>query len=60
MEFGQLIEHNIKETIFFKSHAQNEVERLVPGFFLFFNKALHEVKASGLRVSFNIFRQPST
>ena len=40
---------------FFKNHAENEAERLVPDFFLLFNKALHQVKASGLQLSFNIF-----
>ena len=37
-----------------KSHAENEVGRLVPDFISFFKKALYEVKASGLH-SFNIF-----
>ena len=55
MKFGQSIEYN-KRNIFFKNHAQNEVERLVPDVFLFFKKALQEAKASGLQPSFNIFR----
>ena len=41
---------------FFKSHAENDAWRLVPYLFLFFFKK----KASGLQLSFNIFRQPST
>ena len=54
MKFGQSIEYN-KRKFFFKNHAQNEAERLVPDLFLFFKKALYEVKASGLQLSFNIF-----
>ena len=34
---------------------ENEAGRLVSDFFLFFKRALHEVKASGLQLSFNIF-----
>ena len=34
--------------------------RLVSGLFLFSKKALYEVKASGLQLSFNIFLEPST
>ena len=42
-------------TIFlFKNYAENEAERLVPDHFLFFKKALYEVKASGLQLHFNI------
>ena len=38
----------MRTNIFFKSYAENEAERLVPELFLFFKKALYEVKASGL------------
>ena len=56
MIFGQLIEYNKRERLFFfKDHAKNEAGRLVPDLFLFFKKALHEIKASGLQLSFNIF-----
>ena len=41
---------------FFKNHAANEAGRLVPDLFLFFEKAIYEVKASDLQLSFNIFR----
>ena len=41
---------------FFKAHAENDVQRQVPELFLFFEKALYEVKASGLQHIFNIFR----
>ena len=37
-----------------------KTERLVSDLFLFFKKALNEVKASGLELSFDIFRQPTT
>ena len=58
MKFGQLIEHP-KRNIFFKTYAENEAQELVPDRFLFFKKALHQVKASGLQLDFTIFRQPS-
>ena len=41
---------------FFKNHAENDTGRLVPDLFRFFKKTLYEVKASGLQLSFNIFR----
>ena len=50
----QSIEYN-KIFFFFKNHAQNEAQRLVTELFLFLGKALKEVKASGLQLSFNIF-----
>ena len=53
------LKHITKEILFFKSHAENEIRRLVP-ILCFFEKALYEVKTSGLQFSFNIFRQPST
>ena len=53
MKFGQLIECN-KRNIFFKNHAEKERGRLGPDLFLFFEKALYEVKASGLQLRFNI------
>ena len=37
---------------FFKNHAENEAVRLVPDLFLFFKKALFEVNASALQLSF--------
>ena len=39
---------------------ENEAGRLVPDLFLFLGKALYEVKAGGLQLSFDTFRQPST
>ena len=54
MKFSQL---NItREIVLFKNHAQNEAGRLVPDLFLFFKNVLYQGKASGLQLSFNIFR----
>ena len=41
---------------FFENHGEYEAGKLVPHHFLFFKKALYEVKASDLQLSFNIFR----
>ena len=41
---------------FFKNLAENETGRLVIKLFLFFEKVLYEIKASGLQLRFNIFR----
>ena len=47
----------MRETFFFKNDAKNEAGRLVSELFLFFFlNTLFEVKASGLQLSFNIFR----
>ena len=55
MKFDQVIEYNKK---YFSSKFMHKVRRgrLVPDLFLFFKKALYQVKASGLQVSFNIFQ----
>ena len=58
MKFGQLIEYP-KINILFKNYTENEAGKLVPDRFLFFQKALYQVKASGLQLDFSIFRQPS-
>ena len=55
MELGQLREYNMKTFFLFKYFAKNEARKLVPDHFLFFKKALHEVKASGQHLSFSIF-----
>ena len=40
----------------FKNRAENEVERLVPGYFFFFKKKpLYKVKAIGRHLNINIF-----
>ena len=44
------------EIFFFKNHAEKETEKLFPDLFLFFEKALYEVNASGMQLSFNQFR----
>ena len=49
---GQLIEDNNRNVFFSKDYAENEVGILV----LLFKKALYEIKASTLWLSFNIFR----
>ena len=38
-----------------EKYAKNEVVKLVPDRFLFFKKALHHVKASGVQLDFIIF-----
>ena len=53
MKLGQLIEYN-KIHIFYKFHAENEETNFSPLFV--FEKALYEVKVSGLQLSFNAFR----
>ena len=55
MEFGQVIKY-YKHMTSFKNHAENEAGGLVPDLFLFFKKALYEVKASGMQLNFNMFR----
>ena len=40
MKFGQLIEHP-KKIFFFKNYAENEAGKVVPGRFLFLQKALY-------------------
>ena len=54
-KFGHLIEYN-KRILFCKNDAESEAVRLMPDLFLFFKKALYEVKPSGLQLSFNIYR----
>ena len=39
-----------------ENHAENEAGIPVPDLFLFFEKALYEVKANGLELSFSIFQ----
>ena len=60
MKFGQLLEYSKMNIFFFKNPAENESGRLPPDHFLFSRKALNEVKASGLQLSFKIFRWPLT
>ena len=55
MKCGQLIEYTRE----IKNHEENEGGRLASDFSLLFKKALYEVKASSLQLSFSIFREPS-
>ena len=48
MKFGRLIKNN-------ESRTENKTRTLDQGLFLFFKKALYEVKASGQLLTFNIF-----
>ena len=43
---------------FFKNHAENEAEILIPDLLLVFKKALHEVKAGGLGLVSIYFDSP--
>ena len=52
MKFGQLIGYN-KSNVFSSKVMQKKGQG---DLFLFFEKALYEVKESGLQLSFNIFR----
>ena len=53
MKFVLVIEPNMR-ILFIKNHPENEASKLVPDLFSFFKKALYEVNASGLLLSFNI------
>ena len=55
IKFGQFIEYT-KIKFFKKYYAENKAWRLVPDLFLFFEKALYEVKALGLQLCFDIFQ----
>ena len=55
IKFGPLMEYN-KRDIFSGNHAEIEAGGLVPNLFLLLKKVLYEIKASGLQISFNIFR----
>ena len=60
VKFVQVIEYN-KRTIFLQKSCRNwETVKLVSDRFLFFDKVLYEVKASGLQLSFNTFGQSFT
>ena len=43
------------EIFFFQNHAQNKARKIALDLFLLFKKALYELKASGLQLSFNTF-----
>ena len=56
MKFGQVIKNITTKIFFLKNNTENKAERLDPGLFFFFKKALDQVKVSSLKLSFNIFR----
>ena len=58
MKFDHLIEHLQINIYFLKNHEENDGRKVVSDRFLLFKKALYQVKASGLQLDFNIFRQP--
>ena len=39
-----------------ENHSENEAGKLDPDLFLFFKKALYEMKASDVQLRFNIFQ----
>ena len=47
MEFGQLVEYNVRIIIIFKNPAGDNMGKLISDFFSFFEKALFKVKAIG-------------
>ena len=54
MKFGQVMEYNKRNNLI-QNHSENKPGKLVPDPLLFYKKALYEIKASGLWISFNIF-----
>ena len=59
MKTGQAIE-TTTEYFFIKNYSENEAGILFQDPFFFFKKALDELYANGLQLSFNIFRKSST
>ena len=55
MKFGQVIEHNKRTFFLKKNHSENEARRLVLRLFLFLQKVLYEVNASGVELIFNMY-----
>ena len=58
LKLGEVIEYN-NRNIFFQKSCRKWGRRLAPDHFLFFKKVLCELKANGLQLSFNHFRQHS-
>ena len=48
--------HITREILFLKNHAGKKAGILVSDLYMFFRKALYEVKAGSMDVSFNIFQ----
>ena len=57
MRFGQLIESK-ERNIFFRNHAENEAEKLVPDLLLFFEKALYRIKENAKTLVLMYFVDP--
>ena len=55
MKLDQVKENITIEIHFFINHEESVAGRLDPDLFLFFKKALYEVKGKCLQFSFNIF-----
>ena len=55
MKYGQLIEYNKRNILLQKSYRKCGIETSSRPLFVFFEKALNELKTSGLELSFNIF-----
>ena len=53
-----MLKNIIRKIFVCKNHAENEAGRLVTDLLLLFKKALFEVNASGLLLSFNQFDSP--
>ena len=45
---------------FFKNHVENKEGRLAAELSMFFKRAIHEVKASGMQLSSNIYQYTPT
>ena len=56
MKFGQLIKYDKRSNFLQKIMHKMSHKELVLDLFLFFEKAINEVKASGQQLSFNIVR----
>ena len=59
MKFGELIEYNVRKNFLKKSYRKLGRKTCSRPYFVI-KKALYDKKASGLKLRFNIFRQPST
>ena len=59
MKFGELIEYNVRKNFLQKSYRKLGRKTCYRPYFVI-KKALYDIKASGLKLRFNIFRQPST
>ena len=49
-----------RKMCFFKNHVENKAGRLAAELSMFFKRAIHEVKASGMQLSSNIYQYTPT